>query len=464
MFTRGLAKFIAGTGYQDLPPELVAAARRAILDHIGVALAGSRAPLSRLVIEMVRENKSGPEATVIGCGFKASISLAALANGAMAHALDFDDCLDFPHVGLAHPSTSILPAVLAVGEKLDSPGQDLITAYCLGVEVYAKTGLFAKEAFQGNKGWEWTAVLGTLGATAAVAKLLKLDEDRTAMALGTGASLSSGLTRNFGTMTGPFHAGHAARNGVEASILAHKGFTSHEGILEMPTGFYNVFTGIRSPVPEETINEQLKALGNPWNILSPGLMFKAFPCAHTSNYGAYAATEIKKKHTFDWREISVIEFRQSARMQAISVRIPVTGLEGKFSLGYCMVRGLIDGQVKIDDFTDDKVREPSVRQLMDKIKWVYLEPKPGERPFSAQEIVVKLNNGKTISYMVEHSRGEPENPLSDGEFDAKYNGCASYAGFDKEAATRIKELVLKLEKVKKASQLTRLISQGEKLA
>jgi 2-methylcitrate dehydratase PrpD len=462
MFTRGLAKFIERTNYTDLPPELVAAARRAILDHIGVSIAGSQAPLSQLIIELVRENKSSPDATVIASGFKASCSLAALANGTIAHALDYDDCLDFPHVGLAHPTTSILPAVLAVSEKLDISGRELITAYCVGVEAYSKTGLFAIEAFRGNKGWEWTGVLGAIGATAAVAKLLKLDEHKTAMALGTASSLASGLTRNFGTMTGPFHAGHAARNGVEAAFLANKGFTSHEGILEMFTGFYTVFTGIRSPAPEDTVNEQIKALGNPWNILSPGLMFKAFPCAHTSNYGAYAAVEIKKKHAFDWREISEVEFRLSSRMQPLSVGLPETGLEGKFSLGYCMVRGLIDGEVKITDFTDDKVKEPSVRQLMDKIKWVYLEPVPGERPFSAQEIVVKLYNGNTFSFQVEHSRGEPGNPLSDEEFAAKYYGCASHAGYDRAVASQIKDLILNLEKVENVSQLTRLIGKREK--
>jgi 2-methylcitrate dehydratase PrpD len=299
MFTKGLSQFNTKINYEDLPGEVVRAAKLAMLDFIGVAMAGSQEPSGKIISEMVRKKQSSPASTVIGGRYKASCSLAALANGTAGHALDYDDCLDFPHVGLGHPTTGILPAALAASEDLHISGKDLITAYCLGIEAYAKTGLLTKEAFRADRGWEWTGVLGVIGATAAVSKLLKLDEHQTIMGFGIAISLSSGLTRNFGSMAGHLHAGNAARNGIEASFLAQKGFTACEGIIEASSGFYNTYTGDPNPVPEKAIQENLKALGNPWNIINPGLMFKAFPCAHISHFGVDAALQLRQKHSID---------------------------------------------------------------------------------------------------------------------------------------------------------------------
>ena len=247
MFTKKLSEFITKTEYEDLPDEVIALAKSAILDFIGVAMAGSHEESGKIINEMVKESESPPEAAVIGGRFKASCSLAALANGTSGHVLDYDDCLDFPHVGLGHPTTGILPAALAVSEKIDATGRDLIIAYCLGIEAYAKIGLLAKDAFRADKGWEWTGVLGVMGATASVAKLLKLDDRKTSMSFGIAASLSCGLTRNFGSMAGHLHAGNAARNGIEAATLAKKGYISSDDIIEARLGFYNLFTGNQDP-------------------------------------------------------------------------------------------------------------------------------------------------------------------------------------------------------------------------
>jgi 2-methylcitrate dehydratase PrpD len=154
MFTRGLSQFITKTDYADLPGEAIKTAKLAILDHIGVAMAGSQDPSGRIISDLVKENHSVSDATVIGWRYKASCSLAALANGSAAHVLDYDDCLDFSDAGLAHPTTGIMPAALAVGEKFHISGRDLITAYLLGIEAYAKIGLISKESWVGKRGWE----------------------------------------------------------------------------------------------------------------------------------------------------------------------------------------------------------------------------------------------------------------------------------------------------------------------
>ncbi len=460
MFTKSLSEFITRTNYQDLPEEVSTAAKRAILDYVGVAIAGSQEPSGKIINELVRQNESTTEATVIGGSFKASCSLAALANGTSGHVLDYDDCLDFPHVGLGHPTTGILPAALAVSEKLNATGKDLIAAYCLGIEAYAKVGLLAREAFRSGKGWEWTGVLGVIGATTAVAKLLKLDEYKIMMGLGIAVSLASGLTRNFGAMAGHLHAGNAARNGIEASFLAGKGFTSCENIFEAPSGFYNVFTGNTNPAPQEEMEENIKALGNPWNIISPGLMFKAFPCAHISHFGVDAALQLRRKHSIDWQQIAEIEFRIPSLLQrVVSYQEPRTGTEGRFSLGHCLCRAFIDGRVRIGDFTEDRVKEPAIKQLMSKIKWVGTEQERGKGPFGYQEVIVKLNDGSSYDCRVDHPKGEPQNPQTDEEFLAKYEDCTSHAHYDERKASQIKDLIFNLEDVGDISQFAALLGK-----
>ena len=458
MFTKGLSQFICSTNYEDLPGEVVKAAKLAILDFIGVAMAGSKELSSRIIIDTVRQDQSLGEATVIGGKFKTSCSLAALVNGTAGHVLDYDDCLDFPDVGLGHPTTGILPAALALGEKLHMSGQDLIAAYCLGLEAYAKIGLLSREAFHSGRGWEWTGVLGVMGATAAVSKILELDENKVNMAFGIAASLSCGLTRNFGTMAGHFHAGNAARNGIEAGILAAKGFNAYEGIIEGPAGYYSMFTGSPDPVPDRVVQENLKALGNPWNIITPGLMFKAFPCAHISHFGVDAALQLKKKHSVDWQKIEEIEFRIPPFIQrAVWYRDPQTGIEGKFSLGYCLCRALVQGKINISDFTDEAVKDPTIRQLMSKIKWVNIEQDPGKGPFGYQEIVLKMKDGSVYSCTVEHPRGEPQNPLTQEEFKTKYQDCAMYAHYEEETTSQIEDLVMNLEKIDDIARLATLL-------
>jgi len=460
MFTKGLSQFINKTNYGDLPGEVVTAAKLAILDFMGVAIAGSQEPSGKIIGQMVRENQSPPEATVIGGRYKTGCSLAALANGTAGHVLDFDDCLDFPHVGLGHPTTGILPAALAVSEKLHLKGRDLITAYCLGLEAYAKTGLLIKESFLANKGWEWTGVLGVMGATAAVCKLLKLDEYQTMMGFGIATSLSSGLIRNFGTMAGHLHAGNAARNGIEAGFLARKGFSACYGIIEATSGFYNTYTGNPNPVPQEAMQENLRALGNPWNIVNPGMMFKAFPCAHISHFGVDAALQLRKKYSIDWQQIAEIEFRIPPVIQrAVSYSEPKTGVEGKFSLGYCLCRALIDGRIKITDFTDDNVKDPTTRQLMSKIKWVVVEQKPLIGPFGFQEVVLKMNNGNVYTCRVDHPRGEPQNPQTREEFEIKYRDCALHAHYDEKTVSQIKDLIMNLENIEDVLQITTLMGK-----
>ncbi|MBN1188169.1 MAG: MmgE/PrpD family protein [Dehalococcoidales bacterium] len=461
MFTEGLCNFIYRTNYDDIPGDVIKAAKPAILDYIAVAMAGSQEPSGKIVGEMVKESQSPPEATVIGGRFKANCALAALANGTSSHVQDYDDCLDFPNAGLAHPTTGTFSGLLTMGEKYHMTGKDLLTAYCLGVEAYGKIGLLVSERGVGGGGWEPTGILGGMGATAALSKLLKLDEHKMMMAFGIASTMSCSLIRNFGSMAGHLHGGVAARNGIEAVILAQKGYTAtYPGIIEGPGGYYNAFSGKSEPLPEEKQKQSLDTLGNSWNLVNPGLMFKYYPCAHISHFGAYAGQQLRAKHAIDWRQIEEIEFRLPHVLGGkADPPDPQNGVQGRFSLAYCLCRSLIHGEIEFAFFTDEAINDPDTRNLMRKIKWAVIQQKDLPGPFGYQEIVLKMKDGHTYSCKVDHPKGEPQNPQSPEEHAAKFRKCALYAKYSDATIAQIKEMVDDFENLKDVAGLTALLGQ-----
>jgi 2-methylcitrate dehydratase PrpD len=217
--TSAIAEFVVKSRWEECPREAVAAARRAILDCLGVMLAGSIEPPARIVQRVAEAEGGAPLATVVGTGRRTGAVWAALANGTAAHALDFDDT-NFAMMG--HPSAPVLSAALAAGELALADGRGLVHAFLLGFEVETTLAEVLNPGHY-HHGWHATCTLGTIGAAAAAARLLGLDAGQTRMALAVAASQSSGLKENFGTMTKPFHAGHAARSGVLAALLARGG-------------------------------------------------------------------------------------------------------------------------------------------------------------------------------------------------------------------------------------------------
>ena len=234
--TSTIAEFVAKNRWEDCPAEAVDAARRAILDCLGVMLAGSAEPAARIVTDIARSEGGAPLATVIGTSLRTGAVWAALANGTAAHALDFDDT-NFTMIG--HPSAPVLSAALAAGELALADGRALVHAFLLGFEVETTLAEVLNPAHY-ERGFHATGTLGTMGAAATTARLLGLDPRQTGTALAIAASQASGLKENFGTMTKPFHAGHAARSGVLSALLAREGFTASERALEGPQGYFAV--------------------------------------------------------------------------------------------------------------------------------------------------------------------------------------------------------------------------------
>lgn len=416
--TRRLAEFVAGTPSKAIAPAAREQAKRAFLDTVGVTLAGSREEGPAIVAAMIRDQGGGEAATVIGAGFRAPAAQAALVNGTAAHALDFDDVTMNMR---GHPSVPLIPALLALGEKLGSNGRDVLDAYVLGFEMQCKLGRAIGDRHYAL-GWHTTSTLGTVGAAAACARLLRLDEERTRNAIGIAASLASGLQQNFGTMTKPLHAGWAAHNGVVAAELAARGFEASTQALEGPSGFLRAMSG-GAEIDAETA---VRHLADPWEIVEPGIGVKLYPCCYATHRAIDAALEIREEPGFDPQAIERVELRLSkGTLLPLIAWPPVTGLQAKFSMQYCVATALINGRVALDTFRDEAVAtREDVRALAGRIA-VREQGEPLNFPIEGWAEVRVAAGGGQHSAEVAIPRGDPKNPLTWDELADKFRDCAA---------------------------------------
>jgi 2-methylcitrate dehydratase PrpD len=275
--TTTVADFVATSRAEDCPAPAMAAARRAIRDCFGVMLAGAGKPAARILQSVARAEGGAPLCTIVGTGRRTGALWAALCNGTAAHTHDLNTDTDVMLMG--HPSASLLAAALASGELALADGQSLIHAFLLGFEVETTLAAVINSAPHDHDG-RATSTLGTLGAAAATARLFGLDAAQVRAALAVAASQSSGVQENFGTMTEPFHAGHAARSGVLAALLAREGWTASDRALEGPQGFVSVLGA------ERLQWDALDTLGAPWKILTSGAAVKPHPSCAPLSAGA----------------------------------------------------------------------------------------------------------------------------------------------------------------------------------
>lgn len=451
--TEQLARFIVEISLGKMPPKAISTAKGAILDCIGVTFTGVVSHEGKIMADFVREVGGNPVATVIGMGLRTSAPWAALANGIMAHAEDYDD------VGLAiggHPSVPMLPAVLALGEQCKASGREILESYLVGFEVESRMGRGIMPSGHYQRGWHATATNGTLGAAAAGAKLLKLDVQQARMALAIAASQASGVRQNFGTMTKPFHAGHAARSGVVAAMLASKGFTGHADIIEEKLGYCNVLRGDVGPCAIEKITE---GLGETYEIITSGVIIKIYPSCGETHAPVDTLLKAMRKHNIAAKDIASIDCTVGELINTVAFYTePKTGLEGKFSLEYCLARTALDGNLTLGDFTEKRVNEPRVRDFMKKVKR-HIDPDPSMRGLLPAKIDIKLTDGRQVSELnTGQIKGYPEQPLTRDELAAKYKDCARIVLSPKEVERSL-ELIENLESMKDISELMSVISK-----
>ena len=423
--TRRVAAFVAGARLAEIPEPAIEAAKVAILDTLGVALAATRLELARLILEHVRGLGGSSTCTVLGSGFRASPEAAALANGTLAHGLDFDD--------KGHVSTYTLPAVLAVGELVGASGPQVLEAYIVAREVSVRMTevIEARRAEEGGptyRGWYRVGGIGPIGAAAGAARLLGLDIAGVQAAIGLAASSSTGLRRNQGTMARALHAGNGAMLGVQAALLARAGFSADPEILEAPLGLLSLLC-----LSGECDPTRLERLGSPFE-LEGGARIKAFPACAPSHKPLAAILALQAEAGFGPEDVEAID----ADLHEFSLfrGDPEEEAAAGFSLPYLLAVAVVDGRLGVEQILRSTTPDARVRSLMSRVRNA-----PGAQGTEAERVTVHLRDGRILAKDIRHAP-----TLTGDAIDAKLRDCAS-AVLDESDIHRLETQVRRLERL-----------------
>jgi 2-methylcitrate dehydratase PrpD len=430
--THSLATFVSGLRLTTVPALALTVVRTGFTDCVGTMIAGSVEDPPNILHKTLAP--AAGDASLYLTGPRLPAPDAAWINATAAHALDYDD------VALrGHPSTVLVPAILAEGESLGATGARMATAYIVGYEVWAE--LASRDPAQHHqKGWHPTGIFGAIAAAAACASLHGLDTDKATHAIALGASHSSGLVANFGTMTKPYHAGRAAHSGVMSARLAAAGFTGSPDALEHPLGFL----GAVSPKGEADGVSPAK-VGQEWQILTQGLSVKKYPLCYCTHRAIDGILDLLAQQTIKPDDVESIRVSTSGRNATILRNSrPQTGLEAKFSMQFAMASAIVAGRVGLAELTDLFVQRSEIQALMSKVA---VEPddredpkRPGAAPFDL--VVIETRDGRRFeSAQITDERGSPDRPLSTQELWAKFASCLSVGNPKLEARTTFDALM-----------------------
>lgn len=434
-----VAEVAVAVRQRGLPDGLRADVARRVLDVLGNSLASTPLDVSRVALALAAEWDGPPRAAAIGAGRRYPAATAALVNGTLAHALDFDDT-HLPSV--LHPSSNVVPAALAAAESLGASGPALLDAAGFGIEVCVRLGMAGYDAELGNsvffeRGLHATAICGAVGAAVAAAMLHGLDRDRIASAIGIACSMGAGLleaNRTGGTVK-RVHCGWAAHCGTAAADLARHGLTGPPTVIEGRFGFLRAYCDDQA-VPERVTD----GLGESWEL--PGIFFKPYPCNHFTHAGIDAALKLRAGG-LDPEEVDEIELgaagpvlRTIAQPAEAKAR-PVTGYAAAFSGPYTVAAALLGGGglgVFHEDFTDEAARDERRRSIAAKVR-CFEDPRCSEVfPDQFPAVLrVRTRSGETREERVDVNRGGPGNPLTDAELATKFRLNAARAVTDDRA-------------------------------
>lgn len=417
-----LAAFVAET--RDIPPAAIEPAKTVILDTIGVALAAADRAIGRIIGRHVAQARgTPPTATVLGLGIKASPEMAALANGTLANALDFDDG--------SHLSTHILPAALAVAEHHRLPGQAVLDAFILAYEASARLtqAIDAKRRQQRgptHRGWWHVGLVGPIAAAMTACRLMGLDRRQSATAIGIATCNAGGFRRNMGTMAKALHSGLAARAGIEAATLARRAFTADPAIIEAPLGFLQAVVEPQ----DRDLAAITERLGRPY-VLEGTLRIKRFPACNPGHPLIDAALRLVHDHAVRADEIESL----AADLHTFSLLRPQPSDEESagFSGAFLIAATLVHGRFTLDQLTEEAVHDPQIKSLMTRIHHT-----PTGEP---ETVAVTLRGGRVATVDV-----RPVARLSArDDVRAKFRQCAA-AVLAQPAIERLEEMILTLDR------------------
>ena len=379
--TRTLAERAGAVTYEALPAEVRELARQCVLDYVGVGLAGADDELAHILLDELAEAGGAAQAAVIGHAARLPVLSAALVNGAIAHALDYDD------VNLAmpgHPSVAILPALLALAEQRKASGKAVIAAFVAGYETCCAIGMALRPGHY-DRGFHATGTVGAFGAAAACAHLLGLDAEATERALGIAGTQSAGLKSQFGTMCKPFHAGKAAQNGLLAARLAARGFSSRPDLVECAQGF------AATHAPEFHPEKALAAPKHGFHLHAN--LFKYHAACYMTHAPIECARALREQQGVMPADIAAIALTvHQASSRICNIPAPVDGLEAKFSLRQTVAMALsgVD-TASLGTYSAETATDPALAALRERVSFDFR----ADVPEAGAEIAVELKDGRT---------------------------------------------------------------------
>ena len=411
MITKKLSEFIHNTDYEDIPSEIIQLAKMCFLDWLGCTVAAADSETARIFRETVLELGGNPDATIIPYGDKTSITNASLVNAALSHFLELDD---IHKKAMYHPGIPVIPAVLALSEKLNKTGKDIITGIVMGYETGIRIGIAINPSH--FRIWHTTGTAGTLASAAATGKIMGLSEKQLINALGNAGTQAAGLWEfiNDGAMTKPLHPAKAAQNGLLSSLLAKKGFTGPSRIIEGKQGF-------ATATSKETNLESITAdLGNYYCMGDMGFKVHA-GCRHT-NSPVDGTLALVQKYDIKPEDISQVTVKvYQLAMDLTGKTDPQNPTDGKFSIPYCVASAIRFRHCNIDVFSPELIKDPQTRNILDKINLVVDESVEKEFPMGYASIVeIKTIDGKEYVQRTDYAKGDPENPVSWDDIEKKF--------------------------------------------
>jgi 2-methylcitrate dehydratase PrpD len=420
--THILAEFVAnhpGYGAGGWSAAVDHEAHRTFLNWFGCAIGAARHEAADAALAAVNLLQPAPQASVLGRAEKVDMASAALINGITSHTFDFDDT----HLKtIIHPAGPVASAVLALAEHTGASGRALIDALVLGIDVSCRVGN-AMYPDHYDRGWHITGSTGTLGAAAACARLLGLDTQHTAMALGIAASQPIGMREQFGTMTKPFHPGAAARAGLMSALLAQQGFTASLKALEAPRGMMQTVS------TKNDWREITSELGQRFEISFNS--YKPFACGIVIHPSIDACAQLRAQGVTP-EQVERIELKvHSLVLELTGKKEPADGLQAKFSVYHGCAAGLTFGRAAEEEFSDDVVNRPDMVALRRKVV-ATVDDSIDE---ASADVTAVLNDGRRVHVFVEHAIGSLQNPMTDDQLEAKFHGLSdAVLGADKTAA------------------------------
>jgi 2-methylcitrate dehydratase PrpD len=436
---------VAGCPYEKLPASTVAAAKRAILDGLGVMLAASGVSADVLpFVELARACGGFPQASMLGFGERVSLPMAALVNGAMAHALDFEDAFDpVP----THPNASLLPAAFAVAEaRAPISGRQFIAAVALGCDLVCRLALSLRQSLEAG-GWYPPPILGAFGATAAVSRLLGLTPAQMtdAFSLLLCQNVCPGeIKHSPDSVVRAVREAFPANAAVLSALLAERGVRGFEQPLEGKSGFFILFAaGKYEPA------DLLHRLGETFWIEQ--LSFKKWPACRGTHPYIESAQIMRALHDVKLEHIARVELRgdEVQRMLCEPVaqkRAPQTIIDAKFSLPFTVAAALLHDEITLGSFTAANLQEPSLLALASRVRFQASDS--GLRQHAAAgEMTIVLTDGRSISHRVEQAMGDPARPLDDAALRSKFIDCAGRAAQprSRQATEDLADRILSLE-------------------